>query len=349
MGNAIFVSYRREDASADARSIYQALRAAFGRHRLFIDVDTIERGRDFRQVLEQNLAACKVLVAVIGRRWLDARDDTGARRLDDPGDFVRMELARALAKDVVVIPVLVDGAVLPDPAELPPDIRDLAYRQAALVRHESFRQDMAALEQDIGRNLDDPVPRRRVALMAGAGLLIAGAAAAGLWWVAWGPPAGDDGPSAAGEATGPGQAGMDGVIAACVGRQTHPDAEEGVRYVAESMQRARFGYGWIDPAAGPGFVWKDITAVAADGDVLRIDYAWRNGKLLLTPVVEEEEEISRSYVFALTMKGAWSQTNGYGCLRMVFDDNGEADAEWSGLASTDYVGEARIRRQDEAR
>ena len=149
MNNKIFLSYRREDAKAEALSIYQRLRKTFSSRQLFFDVDGIQRGKDFRQVLDQSIRDCKVLLAIIGPSWLDARDDTGARRIDCEDDFVRHEIATALALNTTVIPVLVRGAVLPRPDDLPEVLRPLVFHQAAVIRHESFFQDMDALVADL--------------------------------------------------------------------------------------------------------------------------------------------------------------------------------------------------------
>src|SRR5262245_9269861 len=107
MAGRIFINYRREDSRADARSVYQRLERVFGKNRLFMDVDTIQKGRDFTKVLDEHLAQSDVMLAIIGNRWLTAQDEKGARRLDDPDDFVRVEIARALDRDISVIPVLV--------------------------------------------------------------------------------------------------------------------------------------------------------------------------------------------------------------------------------------------------
>lgn len=165
MAGKIFISYRRDDARADARSIYQRLERTFGARRLFIDVDTIERGRDFTKVLDQYLSDCTVMLPVIGSKWLSAKTDEGHRRLDDPADFVRLEIAKALARDIPVIPILVDGARMPKAADLPDDLKPLAKRQASTVGHETFPRDLDSLERDI-KKLQKGAPRRS------------------LWWIA---------------------------------------------------------------------------------------------------------------------------------------------------------------------
>ena len=181
MAGSIFISYRREDGKAEARSIYQWLSRAFGRRQLFMDVDTIEKGRDFRQVLDHTLAKCDLMLAIVGPRWLDARDPSGRLRLQGTGDFVQLEIAIALKRNIPVIPVLVDGARMPRADELPGELKGLASRQAAIVTHENFASDMEGLERDI-RAL--ATSRTRPALIAtGVAALIIGLSALGyaLW------------------------------------------------------------------------------------------------------------------------------------------------------------------------
>ena len=168
MRGKIFISYRRDDARADARSIYQRLQRSFGSDQLFMDVDSIPRGSDFRVLLDRYLKQCKVMLVVIGQRWLDARDEQGKRRIDDPTDFVRLELAMALTRKVAVIPVLVDGARLPRQDELPDELKPLVFRQSASVRHETFARDLDVLERDIEQNVKPAIGPRTIAAALGA-------------------------------------------------------------------------------------------------------------------------------------------------------------------------------------
>jgi hypothetical protein len=133
----IFVCYRREDSEGVTGRLYDRLAAHFGRAAIFMDVDTIPFGVDFREHLDQAVRQCDVLLAVIGDRWLESRPASGAnqdRRLDDPADFVRIEIQAGLARKVPVIPVLVGRAAMPSERQLPPELADLAYRNAAEVR-----------------------------------------------------------------------------------------------------------------------------------------------------------------------------------------------------------------------
>ncbi len=137
----IFISYRRADSAGYAGRIYDRLTAHFGEDTVFMDVDTIEAGLDFVKVLQDAVQSCDVLVALIGRNWLDIKDETGKRRLDNPEDFVRVEIAAALSRDIRVIPVLVDGAPMPRSTELPDNLKPLARRNALQVDHQSFNVD----------------------------------------------------------------------------------------------------------------------------------------------------------------------------------------------------------------
>src|SRR6187399_353236 len=126
----IFVSYRREDSSDVTGRIFDYLKTAFGEKHLFKDVDSIQLGTDFRDAIKQGVNQCHVLLAIIGDEWLKATDKTGARRLDDPDDFVRLEITAALDRNIPVIPVLVEGATVPKQADLPPPLQRLAFRNA---------------------------------------------------------------------------------------------------------------------------------------------------------------------------------------------------------------------------
>lgn len=152
----IFISYRREDSLDIAGRIYDRLAAHFGRDAVFIDVDTIPYGTDFRRYLADWVARCDVLLVVIGPRWLDATHTSGpkagTRRLDDPADFVRIEITAALARDIPVVPVLVGGAAMPTVESLPADLSDLVFRNAAEVKSgRDFHTHMDRLIQGLER------------------------------------------------------------------------------------------------------------------------------------------------------------------------------------------------------
>jgi hypothetical protein len=121
-----------------------------------MDVAGLEPGKDFRKAIDESVASCSVLLAVIGLQWLDARDAMGRRRLDDANDFVRMELASALKRDIPVVPVLVRGAKMPHPDELPDDLKDLAYRNAVELTHPRWKSDIQLLIRALRPYLDAP-------------------------------------------------------------------------------------------------------------------------------------------------------------------------------------------------
>ncbi len=124
---AIFISYRRNDAEGQAGRLFDDLTLHFGKDAVFMDVAAIQPGRDFRRAIDEQVASCGVLLAMIGKDWLTASDDAGARRLDDPLDFVRLETASALKRDIPVIPVLVQGARMPRADELPDNLKELPF------------------------------------------------------------------------------------------------------------------------------------------------------------------------------------------------------------------------------
>jgi beta-lactam-binding protein with PASTA domain len=126
----------------------------FDDHSVFMDVSAIQPGRDFRKVIDESVATCGVLLSVIGINWVDARNEAGERRLDDPSDFVRLETASALKRDIPVIPVLVRGAKMPQPRDLPEDVKDLAYRNAVELTHARWSGDLQFLSKALHRLLD---------------------------------------------------------------------------------------------------------------------------------------------------------------------------------------------------
>lgn len=148
----IFISYRREDSGGYAGRLYADLVKSFGKRNVFMDIDTIQGGDDFIKVLEQTLNLCDVLIAVLGKNWLTIKDaKTGARRLDDPEDFVRRELATALKRNIVVVPVLVQGTMMPQKVNLPEDIKSLADRQTVDISDNRWQYDVKKLVSRLER------------------------------------------------------------------------------------------------------------------------------------------------------------------------------------------------------
>ena len=141
----IFISYRRDDSASQAGRLHDHLSGHFGQGQVFMDVDTIKPGVNFVEVVQQAIGVCDGLVAVIGSDWLHVTDANGARRLDDPADLVRLEIATALERGIPVIPVLVQGARMPREADLPVGLTDLAYRNALELSDARFRADVERL------------------------------------------------------------------------------------------------------------------------------------------------------------------------------------------------------------
>ena len=145
MAPKIFISYRREDSAGHAGRVHDRLQRVFGHDLLFMDVDSIPLGTNFVEVLAEEIAKCDALLAIIGPGWLDARDEKDQRRLENPDDFVRIEIGTALKRGIRVIPVLLEGTHVPKADELPDDLKGLALRNGLDVRHASFSEDMERL------------------------------------------------------------------------------------------------------------------------------------------------------------------------------------------------------------
>lgn len=141
-----FISYRRSDSSDIVGRIYDSLIEDFGEEPIFKDVDDIPLGVDFKEFLDQKVSECTVLLAVIGDRWVNAADAAGKQRLNDPNDFVRIEIESALARDIPVIPLLVRGASMPAAADLPPSLQKLVFKNGLPIRSDpDFHHDMERL------------------------------------------------------------------------------------------------------------------------------------------------------------------------------------------------------------
>lgn len=161
MTGKIFINYRRGDDPGHTGRLFDRLQGVFQPEQLFLDVDNIAPGLDFVRVLNERVAECDILLAVIGKGWIDARDPNGKRRLEDPDDFVRIEIELALNQDKRVIPVLVGEAQMPRPDELPEPMRPLARRNAVRLTHERFRADSQGLIKAIERVLEELDARER--------------------------------------------------------------------------------------------------------------------------------------------------------------------------------------------
>jgi ABC-type multidrug transport system ATPase subunit len=149
----IFMSYRREETAPYAGWLYDRLSQHFGRSQIFKDIDSIELGDDFVEVITSAVGSCDVLLALIGDRWLTITNQDGRRRLEDPGDFVRLEIEAALARKVRVIPILVEGARMPRAEEMPASLAKLARRQALELSPTRFDADTGRLLRVLDRTI----------------------------------------------------------------------------------------------------------------------------------------------------------------------------------------------------
>ncbi len=172
--SGIFISYRRSDSPDATGRIYDRLVAEFGKAQVFKDVDSIPLGRDFRGHLNDIVGNCGVMLAIVGPHWTEARNPAGQRRLEDPDDFVRIELETALARDIPVVPVLVGHAQIPVAADLPGSLGSLVFRQSIEVRPDpDFHNDATRLVTALRAILD---PEAAAAEQAAAALAQAAAA-----------------------------------------------------------------------------------------------------------------------------------------------------------------------------
>ena len=237
---AIFISYRREDSEGHAGRLYEDLAERFGKEAVFFDVSAIEPGQDFRHAIDANVARCSVLLAIIGPRWLEA-GAPGARRIDDPSDFVRLEIASALKRSIPVVPVLVQGAKMPAAAQLPADLGDLAWRNAVELSHARWASDVQVLARSLARHVDGgggtaPGVSRRTALLVGAAAVVAAGAGAAVFF-ARPDPAAPPPPS-----PGPAETGERARIAALIAQMNDPEIAQRrsatARLLAEHRQSA---------------------------------------------------------------------------------------------------------------
>ena len=151
MGRAIFISYRRDDTAGEAGRLFDDLVRTFGDDSVFMDVAGINPGIDFRKAIDDNVATCGVLLAMIGPNWATIAGNSGERRLDDPNDFVRLEVAAALARNIAVIPVLVHDAKMPHPDQLPDALKDLAFRNSVEITHARWNSDVQLLTKALAQ------------------------------------------------------------------------------------------------------------------------------------------------------------------------------------------------------
>jgi len=175
---SIFISYRRDDTSGEAGHLAADLRKRFGRESIFIDIDTIAPGTDFETRINQALSVCRVTFVLIGKRWLNITLPDGTRRLDYEHDYVRKEIATALRRpEIRVVPVLVEGTVMPSADQLPTDIAELAKRNALELSNKRWRYDLSqlcAIAERYDRRFSRLRSRPRLWLIAAGVMILAG-------------------------------------------------------------------------------------------------------------------------------------------------------------------------------
>lgn len=180
----VFINYRREQTAGEARALYNDLVKLLGADRVFMDVDNIALGRDFREVLRERLADCEVMLALIGRGWADAADAEGRRRLDQAGDFVRLEIATALARNVAVTPVLLQDTHMPQADQLPDDLKAMAFRNGFSISHATWESNVNEMVRRLGLApaAAPRAARSKTPLLVGVGVAV-GMAAVAAWFV----------------------------------------------------------------------------------------------------------------------------------------------------------------------
>lgn len=182
MSGEIFISYRRDDSAGTTGRIYDRILRAFPREKVFMDVDAAMHGLDFVRVLNEKIAASDLVAVVIGPNWLTAIDATGRRRIDNPQDFVRIEVGAALRREIPVIPVLIDGATMPGEADLPPDLEALARRHAVELRNTRFADDADTLVDVLTQRLGATQERRWLGQVGILAVACSAIVAAILFW-----------------------------------------------------------------------------------------------------------------------------------------------------------------------
>jgi hypothetical protein len=146
----IFVSYRRDDTQGWAGRLERALQESFPKTQVFYDIATLQPGEDFPVAIEGALSSCQAALVLIGPRWLSVQAAEGQRRIDNPDDFVRLEIAAALARPILVVPVLLGGAAMPKAASLPEVLQPLARKQGHEISDKRWDYDCDLLLQKLG-------------------------------------------------------------------------------------------------------------------------------------------------------------------------------------------------------
>ena len=179
--SSIFISYRRTDAGAWAGRLADTLKGHLGGVQIFRDIEDIPPGVEFDTYIFNAVGSCEALIALMGRGWLNAADKDGERRLDDPEDFTRLEIVAALKRNVRVVPVLVDGALMPSREELPDDLKPLARRQAYELTDKHWANDCRRLADVLGPLIGKTAWTYKTVAI-GAGAIAAVCIGAFAWW-----------------------------------------------------------------------------------------------------------------------------------------------------------------------
>jgi hypothetical protein len=177
----VFISYRRSDTQMVAGRLRESLARRLGDETIFRDKNSISAGEDWTKAIEASLGGDVVVLALIGPGWATARDEAGARRLDDPADWNRVELETALKASSRVIPLMVDEAKMPRESELPESLRPLARSNALKLRDDDWDSDIERLTRAIGAHGTSSKMRRLAVAMVAFTTIVGGAA--GYWWL----------------------------------------------------------------------------------------------------------------------------------------------------------------------
>src|SRR5687768_2533393 len=149
MATNIFISYRKDDSKWNTQFLYDRLSHYFSSRAIFKDFNTIKPGDDYRQVINQALKKCHVLLVIIGKNWVNSKDENGLRRLENPEDLLRIEIETALARNIRVIPILYDNITMPSKALLPESLWPLTLRQSVSISETNFDYDIKHLAEAI--------------------------------------------------------------------------------------------------------------------------------------------------------------------------------------------------------
>ncbi len=174
MVGKVFVNYRREDTKGEAQALRTYLEPRLSRCEILMDVDGgIRPGTNFVRVIEERIKDADIVVCIIGPKWLSVTDANGGRRLDGPEDFVKIEIAAALKRDIPIIPILIDDARMPAEADLPDEIRMIAFKQATRLRDDRFKADADIIAQRLKELLGEKIAARAPRWLVAASLVAA--------------------------------------------------------------------------------------------------------------------------------------------------------------------------------